>query len=67
MRIAVLWVVLATGVGVFAAMLAATRLHRAHATTFVQPNATEYVWVVIPWLIVAICAAPAIHRVLAAE
>lgn len=27
----------------------------------------EYVWTVVPWLIVALCAAPAVHRVLAAE
>jgi len=67
MRIAVLWIVLATGASVFVAMLDAARRRRAQATTFVQPNATEYVWVLIPWLIVVLCAAPAVHRVLAAE
>jgi heme/copper-type cytochrome/quinol oxidase subunit 2 len=58
---------LATGAGVVVATLDAVRRHRAHTTTLVQSNATEYVWVVIPWLIVALCVAPAVHRVLAAD
>lgn len=67
MRIAVLWVLLAIGGGVFAAMLNALRHHRAHLTTSAQPKATaEYVWTVLPWLIVVLCVAPAVQRVLAA-
>jgi len=67
LRITVLWVVLATGAGVFAAMLIALRHHRAHVTTSTQPRAAaEYVWTVVPWLILALGAGPALHRVLAA-
>jgi heme/copper-type cytochrome/quinol oxidase subunit 2 len=67
MRIVVLWVALAGGAGVFVAMIAATRRHRAHAPTFVQANATEYIWLMIPWLIVALSMAPAVRKVLAVE
>ena len=65
MRIAFLYVVLATGLGVFVAMLISMRHHRCDAATSPQPNATaECVWAVIPWLIVALCVAPAVHLVL---
>jgi len=68
LRIAVLWVLLAVAAGVFVAMLGALRHHWAHVTTSAHPNAgAEYVWTVIPWLILALCLAPAVHRVLAAE
>ena len=68
MRIAVLWVLLAVAAGVFVAMLGALRHHWAHVTTSAHPNAgAEYVWTVIPWLILALCLAPAVHRVLAAN
>jgi hypothetical protein len=49
-------------------MLGALRHHRARVTTSAHPNAAaEYVWTVIPWLILALCLAPAVHRVLAAD
>ena len=67
MRLAVLWVVLAIGAGVFVAMLAAMWRHRAQATTVVLSSASEYVWALIPWLIMALCVAPAVHGVIAAE
>ena len=67
MRIAVLWIALATGAGVFVAMLATTRAHRAHNAAFIQASATEYIWLVIPWLIVALSVAPAVRKVLAGE
>lgn len=67
MRIAVLWVVLATGTAVLVGMLDAARRHRAQVELFARANATEYVWLAIPWVIVALSVAPAVRRVLAAE
>jgi heme/copper-type cytochrome/quinol oxidase subunit 2 len=47
-------------------MLFALRRHRAAVRTSPQPQtAIEYVWTVIPWLILALCVAPAVRRVLA--
>jgi len=67
LRIAILWVVLTTGAGVFVAMLVALRRHRAHVTTSAQSKAAaEYVWTVVPWVIFALCVAPAVRLVLAA-
>jgi heme/copper-type cytochrome/quinol oxidase subunit 2 len=48
-------------------MLATTRAHRAHNAAFIQASATEYIWLVIPWLIVALSVAPAVRKVLAGE
>ena len=63
MRIAILWTLLAIGVGVLVVMLVSVWRHQARATPV--PNAAvEYVWAMIPWLIVALCAAPAVHHVL---
>ncbi len=64
MRVAILWTLLAIGIGVLVAMLASVWRHQARATTPVSNAAIEYVWAAIPCLIVALCAAPAVHRVL---
>ena len=66
MRVAVLWTLLAIGNGVFLAMLVALWRHRAQVTTPAQPKTvSENVWAMVPWLIVAFCAAPAVHHTLA--
>jgi heme/copper-type cytochrome/quinol oxidase subunit 2 len=67
MRIAILWAALVMGAGVLVAMLVAMRRHRARAASSAQPiAAAEYLWVVVPWLIVVLCVTPAVHRILAA-
>jgi heme/copper-type cytochrome/quinol oxidase subunit 2 len=65
MKVVLLCIMLAVSGGVFATMLLATHYNRkrgavpAHMSAFI-----EYGWAIIPWLIVALAAAPAIHRVL---
>ena len=65
MRVGVLWTLLAIGTAVFGAMLVSEWRHQARATTPVPKAAAQYVWAMIPCLIVALCAAPAVQRVLA--
>jgi heme/copper-type cytochrome/quinol oxidase subunit 2 len=65
MRVALLWTVLVIATGLFLAVLVATWHHRAHPTTPSQPTAVrECFWAMVPWLIVVLAAAPAVHRVL---
>jgi len=65
MRVVVLWAAVAIGLGVFVVMLASMwRYRRTHATTPVARSAAEYVWALIPCLIVTLCTAPAVHHVL---
>ena len=64
MRVAVLWTLLAIGVGVLVAMLVSVGRHQARTMTPVPKAAAEYAWATVPWLIVALCAAPEMHRVL---
>ena len=54
--------------GVFTAMLVSVWRHQSRAPAAAQPNAvvSEYVWTTVPWIILAICVAPAVHEVLAA-
>jgi heme/copper-type cytochrome/quinol oxidase subunit 2 len=67
MRVALLWCLLAISVGLFGAMLLALRNYRAHNTVRIHPNAVvEYGWAIVPWLIVALCAAPAVRRLFTA-
>jgi hypothetical protein len=47
---------------VLVAVLFAIRSHRLWATD--SRAAVEYAWAVVPWLMVALCAAPAVHRFL---
>jgi heme/copper-type cytochrome/quinol oxidase subunit 2 len=66
MRIALLWTVLVIGAGVFVAMFAAMWRHRAHPTAASLRGAfIEHLWALVPWLLMALCAAPAVHRILA--
>jgi hypothetical protein len=46
-------------------MLLAIRSHRLRATD--SRAAVEYAWAVVPWVMVALCAAPAVQRFLAAS
>jgi heme/copper-type cytochrome/quinol oxidase subunit 2 len=67
MRVVLLWFVLAISVGLFVAMLLALRNHRAHNTVRTHAKAAvEYGWATVPWLIVALGAAPAVRRLFAA-
>lgn len=67
-RVAFLGFVLLTALAVFIAMLVSVWRHQTHAPTPAKPNAVfrEYVWTGVPWIILAICVAPAVHEVLAA-
>jgi heme/copper-type cytochrome/quinol oxidase subunit 2 len=62
-RIAILWTLLAIGVGVLVSMLISVWRHQVRATTPVRKAVAEYVWTMIPCLIMALCAAPAVHQV----
>jgi hypothetical protein len=64
MRIFLLWNLLVASGAVVIAMLLAIRSHRLRATD--SRVAVEYAWAVVPWVMVALCAAPAVHRFLAA-
>jgi hypothetical protein len=64
MRIFLLWNVLIASGAVFVAMLLALRSHRLRVTD--SRAAIEYAWAVLPWVMVALCAAPAVHRLLSA-
>ncbi len=65
MRIALLWTVLVIAAGVFVAMLVSIRHHRALAKATGQPGPLlEYVWALVPWLLVALCAAPSVRSIL---
>jgi heme/copper-type cytochrome/quinol oxidase subunit 2 len=67
MRVALLWFMLTISVGLFVQMLLALRNYRAHNTVIRHPRAAvEYGWALVPWLILALGAAPALHRILAA-
>jgi heme/copper-type cytochrome/quinol oxidase subunit 2 len=68
MRIAFVWSVLVIALGVFMAMLVSVWRHQSLAPTTGESNTvvSEYVWTSIPWIILAICVAPAVHEVLAA-
>jgi heme/copper-type cytochrome/quinol oxidase subunit 2 len=63
MRIAVLWTLLAIGVGVLVATLISVWRHQARTTIPARKAVAEYVWTLIPFLIVALFVAPSVHRV----
>jgi len=68
MRVALLWFMLTISVGLFVAMLLALRNYRAHNTMLTRSKAVvEYGWAILPWVIVALGAAPAVRRLFAAE
>ena len=64
MRVTILLPMLAIVIGLFVAMLVALHNHRARNAVHTQPKAAavEYVWAIVPWLIVALGAAPAVRR-----
>jgi heme/copper-type cytochrome/quinol oxidase subunit 2 len=65
MRACLAWSILTVGFGVFIAMLVAMHRHRAHATAAGERRGVgEYFWALVPWLIVALCSAPAVHQML---
>jgi hypothetical protein len=67
MRVALLWFMLTISVGLFVQMLLALRNYRAHNTVLGHPRAAvEYGSALVPWLILALSAAPAVQRILAA-
>lgn len=67
MRVALLWFMLAISAGLFVAMLLALRNYRVHNTVRRHSKAAvEYAWAIVPWLIVALGAAPAVRRLFAA-
>jgi len=67
MRVALLWFMLVISGGVFVEMLLALRNYRAHNIVLTHPRAAvEYAWAALPWVIAAVCGAPAVQRILAA-
>jgi hypothetical protein len=64
MKIFLLWNVMVASGAVVIAMLLAIRSHLLRTTD--ARAAVEYAWAVVPWVTVALCAAPAVHRFLAA-
>ena len=55
---------LTVGAAVFLAMLVSIRWYNAIVVPPAQSKfAVEYAWSLIPWLIVVLCAAPAVHRI----
>jgi hypothetical protein len=65
MRIFLFWNLLVASGALVIAMLLAIRCHRLRRTDW--RAAVEYAWAVVPWLTVALCAAPVVHRFFAAE
>jgi hypothetical protein len=65
MKIFLLWNLLVASGAVVIAMRLAIRSHRLRATD--SRAAVEYAWAVVPWVMVALCAAPAVQRFLAAS
>jgi hypothetical protein len=64
MRVIVLWILLTVGAAVFLAMLVSNRWYKAIVVPPAEWKfAVEYASSLIPWLIVVLCAAPAVHRV----
>jgi hypothetical protein len=67
MRVALLWFMLAISMALFMGMLLALRDYRAHNTVLRHPRGVvEYAWAVVPWVIVAVSAAPAVRRIFTA-
>jgi hypothetical protein len=62
MAIFLLWNLLVAGGSLLVAVLFAIRSHRLRATD--SRAAVEYAWAVLPWVMVALCAAPVVHRLL---
>jgi heme/copper-type cytochrome/quinol oxidase subunit 2 len=53
---------------VFLSMLVAIALHRAARgpeDSYQSSAVAEYVWAVVPWLMMAVCVLPAVRRIVA--
>ena len=69
MQVIVLEVCAGVAALVFLTMFAAIALHRsAHGSQGPRQCAalTEYLWAVVPWLMMAACVLPAVRRIVAA-
>ena len=49
------------------AAIAAHRARRRPQSVFPAASLTEYLWAVVPWVMVAVCALPAVWPILAAQ
>ena len=49
------------------AAIAAHRTKRGSQSVFQAASPTEYLWAVVPWVMVAVCALPAVWPILAAQ
>jgi len=69
MRVAFVWTALVIALVVFIAMLVGLWRHQAQAKIAGQSIAlvSEYVWNTVPWIIVALCVAPAVNHFVASE
>jgi hypothetical protein len=68
MRLVALEVCAGIGALVFLTMLVATALHRTARgaeSTYRCAALAEYVWAVVPWLMMAACVLPAVRRIVA--
>jgi hypothetical protein len=68
MRLIVLEVCAGVGALVFLSMLVATVLHRSARRsegTYKSTAVAEYLWAVVPWLMMAACVLPAVRRIVA--
>jgi hypothetical protein len=63
MRIFLLCNLLVASGALCVVIMLAIRSHRLRATD--SQAAAEYAWALVPWVMVALCAAPAVHRILA--
>ena len=69
MRLVVLEVLAVVAALVFLTMLAATAMHRSSfgpEDTYRRSALVEYLWTLVPWLMMAACVLPAVRRIVAA-
>ncbi|HEV7607806.1 MAG TPA: hypothetical protein VGO61_10745 [Steroidobacteraceae bacterium] len=68
LRVAFVCITLVIALVVFIAMLVGLWRHQAHARVAGRSTAlvSEYVWSTVPWIIVVLCATPAVHHFFAA-
>jgi heme/copper-type cytochrome/quinol oxidase subunit 2 len=69
MRLVALEVLAAVVALVFLALMVATALHRSARAAQALPQGSalaEYLWALVPWLMMAACVIPAVRRIVAA-
>jgi len=65
MTVAFAWLTIVIACGLFVGTLFATHIGRRQMAQPFHANAfIEYAWATMPWLIVALCLSPAVHRIL---